>query len=62
MHRSEIARLNLIEILRAASNARLNLAEISPIAANLLAGCACKFYSFARVLFGSRVFAVRTGF
>ncbi|WP_295098698.1 hypothetical protein [uncultured Campylobacter sp.] len=62
MRRSEIARLNLIEILRTASNACLNLAEISPIAVNLLVGCACKFYSFARTLFGNRVFAVHTSF
>jgi len=54
MRRSGIVRLNLIKILCAASNACLNLAKISPIAANLLADCACKFYSFARILFGSR--------
>jgi len=62
MHRSEIARLNLIEILCAAPNACQNLLGISSIAANLLAGCACKFYSFACTLFGNRVFAVRTSF
>ena len=37
MRRSGIARLNLIKILCAASNACLNLLEILPIAANLLA-------------------------
>ena len=62
MRRSGIVRLNLIKILCAASNARLNLAKISTIAANLLAGFAHKFYSFARTLFGNRVFAVHTSF
>ena len=62
MRRSEIARLNLIEILYAASNACLNLLEISLLRQIYSPAALVNFTYLARILFGSRTLRCTPGF